>query len=33
MHLMGGSIGTSRTATAVADLDENCSTTYQFDVR
>jgi fructokinase len=32
VHLIDGSIGASRTATAVADLDENGSATYQFDI-
>ena len=32
VHLVAGSIGASRTATALAELDENGSATYTFDI-
>src|SRR3984957_18464965 len=32
VHLAAGSTGASRTATAVAELDENGSATYTFDI-
>ena len=32
VHLLPGSVGASRTATAVAELDEHGSATYRFDI-